>query len=92
MKSRRRIAFLKAWDHANCIDDYSKELRLAKWGAGVSLHGSNPVPLMSALCQKRTSVHVRVMSALPPNADMVLQRVPSNSAAMARGQNCLYPG
>jgi hypothetical protein len=34
MKSRRRIAFLKAWDHANCIDDYSRDLRLAKWGLG----------------------------------------------------------
>jgi hypothetical protein len=35
MKSRRRIAFLKAWDHANCIDDYSRDLGLAKWGPTV---------------------------------------------------------
>jgi hypothetical protein len=49
MKSRRRIAFLKAWDHANCIDDYSRDLRLTKWGSGLGLHGSNPEPLMSAL-------------------------------------------
>src|SRR6516225_11545625 len=34
MKSRRRIAFLKAWDHANCIDDYSRDLPLAKWVQG----------------------------------------------------------
>jgi hypothetical protein len=54
MKSRRRIAFLKAQDHANCGDDYSRDLRLAKWGSEVSLHGNNPVPLMSALGQKRT--------------------------------------
>jgi hypothetical protein len=33
-KSRRRIAFLKAWDHAKCIDDYSRDLGLAKWGSG----------------------------------------------------------
>jgi tripartite-type tricarboxylate transporter receptor subunit TctC len=34
MKSRRRIAFLKAWDHANSIDDYSRDLRPTKWGQG----------------------------------------------------------
>jgi len=32
-----------------------RDLRLAKWRSGVSLRGSNPEPLMSALCQKRTS-------------------------------------
>ena len=41
-------------------------LRPAKWYQGVSLHGSNPDPLMSALGHKRTSKHVRLMSALPP--------------------------
>ena len=35
--------------------DYIRDLRLAKWGSGVSLHGSNPEPLMSAMGQKRTS-------------------------------------
>jgi hypothetical protein len=34
--------------------DYSRDLRPAKRGSGVSLHGSNPEPLMSALSQKRT--------------------------------------
>jgi len=34
------------------------------------LHGSNPEPLKSAVGQKRTSGHVRVMSALPPKADI----------------------
>src|SRR5262249_9354453 len=34
------------------------------------LHGDNHQDRMSALGQKRTSEHVRVMSALPPKADM----------------------
>jgi len=70
MKSRRRIAFLEAWDHANCIDDYSRDLPLAKWGSGVSLQSSNPKPLMSALGQKQTFEWIRAMSALPPKADI----------------------
>jgi hypothetical protein len=45
-------------------------LRLAKWGSGVSLHGSNPEAPMSALGQKQTLANVRVMSALPPKADV----------------------
>jgi uncharacterized protein (DUF2384 family) len=51
---RRRIAqrrFSK-WD-------YSRVLRLAEWGSGVSLHGSNPELPMSALGQQRTSRHDR---------------------------------
>src|SRR5262249_15127624 len=44
-------------------------LRPAEWGSGVSLHGSNPELLMSALGQKRTSQQVIQMSALPPKAD-----------------------
>src|SRR6516225_2332969 len=42
-------------------------------GFRVKLHGSNFEPLMSALGQKRTSAHVRPMSALPPKADMGTQ-------------------
>ena len=34
------------------------------------LRGSNPKPLMSALGQKQTLAHVRVMSALPSKADI----------------------
>jgi hypothetical protein len=45
----------------------------AKRGLGVSLHGSNPEPLMSALGQKRTLGCVRAMSALPPKADIETQ-------------------
>jgi hypothetical protein len=39
-------------------------------GFGVKLHGNNLGLLMSALDQKRTSEHVRAMSALPPKADI----------------------
>ena len=52
------------------MTDYIRDLRPAKWGSGVSLRGSNSEPLMSALGHKRTSAHVRVMSALPPKADI----------------------
>jgi hypothetical protein len=50
--------------------DYSRDLRLAKWGSGVSLQGSNPKPLMSALGQKQTPRPKNSMSALPPKADI----------------------
>jgi hypothetical protein len=36
----------------------------------VNLHGTNPKPLMSALGQKRTLRLVRLMSVLPPKADI----------------------
>jgi hypothetical protein len=70
MKSRRRIALPTAYDHANAAADYSRDLRSAKWGSGVSLRSSNPKPLMSALGQKQTSAQGRIMSALPPKADI----------------------
>ena len=50
--------------------DYIRDLRPAKWGSGIKLHGSNLEPLMSALGQKQTSEYVRAMSALPPKADI----------------------
>ena len=53
--------------------NYSRDLRPAKWGSGVGLHGSNPEPLMSALGQKQTFGCVRLMSALPPKADIGTQ-------------------
>jgi hypothetical protein len=46
------------------MPDYIRDLRQAKWGSGVSLHGSNPEPLMSALGQKRTLELSPAMSAL----------------------------
>jgi hypothetical protein len=39
-------------------------------GLGVSLHGSNLEPLMSALGQKQTFGPGNAMSALPPKADI----------------------
>jgi hypothetical protein len=53
--------------------DYIRDLLPTKWGSGVSLHGSNPEPLMSALGQKQTSELVQPMSALPPKADIGTQ-------------------
>ena len=72
MKSRRRIAcplgsgLRRRWD-------YSRDLRPAEWGLTVILRGNNPQDPMSALGQKRTFVHVQVMSALPPKADIGTQ-------------------
>jgi len=48
-------------------------LRLAKWGLGASLHGSNPERSMFALGQKRTSMLLEGMSTLPPKADIGTQ-------------------
>ena len=45
-------------------------LATGEMGLGVSLHRSDMGPFMSALGQKQTSAYVRVMSALPPKADM----------------------
>ena len=42
---RRRIAFLKAQDQANCgleRSDYSRDLRPAKWGSMINLRCKNP--------------------------------------------------
>jgi hypothetical protein len=52
------------------MDDYSRDLRLTKWGSEVSVHGSNPQLRMSALGQKRTLKRLHPMSALPPKADI----------------------
>ena len=72
MKSRRRIAAPKA---QACADyalecDYSRDLRLAEWGAPVILRGNNPQDRMSALGQKQTLQGILLMSALPPKADI----------------------
>ena len=55
------------------MPDYIRDLRPAKWGSGVSLHSSNPGPLMSALGHKRTFRDADAMSALPPKADIGTQ-------------------
>jgi hypothetical protein len=59
----------------NCADcsheeyDYIRDLRPAKWGSGVSLHGSNIESLMSALGLMLPRSLGAVVSALPPKAD-----------------------
>jgi hypothetical protein len=52
------------------VCDYSRDLRLAKWGSERKLHGTNLELLMSALGQNRTSRSEITMSALPPKADI----------------------
>jgi len=52
------------------MTDYIRDLRPAEWGSGLSLHSSNLEPSMSALGQKQTFIHLRLMSALPPRADI----------------------
>jgi len=61
--------------------NYSRDLRLAKWGPTGILRGNNPQDRMSALGQKQTSGKVRLMSALPPKADIGL-------FADMRGKGC----
>src|SRR5262249_26793405 len=93
MKSRRRIALPTAYDHANSAADYSRDLRSAKWGSGVSLRSSNPKPLMSALGQKQTLKRLHPMSASPPNADIgcVPQRARRDAARESRGAHRSCP-
>jgi hypothetical protein len=71
MKSRRRMAFPRLRTTPSTLTDYSKDLRLTKWGSGVGLHGGNPEPLMCALGQERTFLGQVPMSGLPPEADFV---------------------
>src|SRR6516162_3471168 len=69
IKSRRRIACPEAQDYAN-NPDYIRDLSSAKWASEAWLHGRKLELRMSALGQKQTSAHIRVMSALPPKADI----------------------
>jgi hypothetical protein len=95
MNSRRRIAFTKA-GLRRIGRDYSRDLPPAEWGSGISLHGSNPEPPMSALGQKRTWQQVRLMSALPPKADIDRARrdvcfVPKADVSRCSKTNALTP-
>jgi hypothetical protein len=47
------------------LGDYSRDLRLAKWGPTVILRRNNHQDRMSALGHKRTFRLVQLMSALP---------------------------
>ena len=76
MKSRRRMAFPTAYDHANRIDDYSRDLRLAKWGSGVSLHDSNPETFMSAFKGKADAKFGNRILLLTP----IIKRLPTKGA------------
>jgi hypothetical protein len=75
---------------ANSIDDYSRDLRLAKWGSRVSLHSTNPEPPTSALGQKQTSQCLCTMSALPPIADIQFDRAMAQWY-VRRGRHALVP-
>jgi hypothetical protein len=72
MKSRRRIACPEAQDYTN-NDRLHQGFATGEMGFRGRLHSSNLEPLMSALGQKLTSEHVRIMSALPPKADIGTQ-------------------
>jgi hypothetical protein len=57
IKSRRRIAFPKAQDHANVgfhAADQIRKLRPAEWGETANLHCKNLELSMSLMGQKRT--------------------------------------
>jgi hypothetical protein len=74
------------------MHDYSRDLRLAKWGSGVKLHGNNLELSMSALGQKRTLKRLRPMFALPPKADIETQShdvrfVPSRMLKVLRNKD-----
>ena len=73
MKSRRRIAgFLPRYaDDGFQRPDYSRDLRSAEWGSMINLRCKSLESPMSALGHKRTLRLVRLMSALPPEADIV---------------------
>jgi hypothetical protein len=72
MKSRRRIAFPKGQVHADCdCVQLQQGFVIDEMGFRVSLHGSNPEPLMSALGQKQTLQGVSLMSALPPKRTLI---------------------
>jgi hypothetical protein len=66
MNSRRRIASPPKLTTMGLQQGFAN----GEMGFRVRLHGSNPLPLMSALGQKQTLRKVRLMSALPPIADI----------------------
>jgi len=67
MKSRRRIAFPKAWDHADYVPITAG---ICDQRSMVNLRCKNPEQPMSALGQKQTFGPRKSMSALPPKADI----------------------
>ena len=69
MKSRRRIAFTKAGTTPNRTR-LQQGFAIDEMGFRAKLHSSNREARMSALGQKQTLWKVRLMSALPPKADI----------------------
>ena len=55
---------------AHAEDQFGYQENITFWIRNCALRYAKPADLMSALGQKQTLVHVRVMSALPPKADM----------------------
>jgi len=87
IKSRRHIALQGLGTAPTIAYGIAISAGICDWrnGSTARLHSSNSKPLMSALGQKRTSEHVRVMSALLPKADIAEQHwdvrfVPKNRA------------
>jgi hypothetical protein len=78
---RRRIAHPKLGLRRFSKSDYSRVLRPAKWGSGVSVQGSNPEPLMSALSQKRHCTPARRLHGADESR-LALHGASSGGAAM----------
>jgi hypothetical protein len=68
------IPFSRVTGQLRCAVSYAfvahHRRRLKKIGFGIRLHSSNPQPLMSALGQERTLRHLRLMSAISPQAEI----------------------
>ena len=64
------------------LDDYSRDLRLAKRASTVILRSSKLLTRMSVKGHKRTWPHVRSMSALPPKADIAILQLSGERLAM----------
>jgi hypothetical protein len=75
MKSRRRIAFLKAQDRANSVSNYSRDLRQVEWGLENTLRSSNSGDRMSATGQKQTLDRRPLMSAIHPKEHIAQQQL-----------------
>ena len=69
------------------LDDYSRDLRLAKRASTVILRSSKLLTRMSVKGHKRTWPHVRSMSALPPKAD-----IPRGVRALALTNDTVWRG
>jgi hypothetical protein len=93
MKSRRRIAFPKAQDHANRAIQLTKQSRkhgLTKWGPTAFLRRENLALAMSLKGQKPTFPDPKSMSALHPEADIDEQSMMSAKCQKATYRAARY--